>query len=137
MLSLKYRLLIILALCAASVWALFPRNKTIQVRGADGILRDTVVHYVPLRKGLDLSGGTYLSLEVDDSKQAVSNKSDALDRALKSVRTRIEGFGVSESVVQKQGNDRIVVQIPGIQDPERARQLVQEQAFLEFKITDK
>jgi preprotein translocase subunit SecD len=137
MLSLKYRLLIILALCAASVWALFPRHKTIQVRGADGILRDTVVHYVPLRKGLDLSGGTYLSLEVDDSKQAVSNKSDALDRALKSVRTRIEGFGVSESVVQKQGNDRIVVQIPGIQDPERARQLVQEQAFLEFKITDK
>jgi preprotein translocase subunit SecD len=53
------------------------------------------------------------------------------------VRTRIEGIGVSEAVVQKQGNDRIVVQIPGIQDPERARQIAQEQAFLEFRITDK
>ena len=50
---------------------------------------------------------------------------------------RIEGIGVSESVVQKQGNDRIVVQIPGIQDPERARKIAQQQAFLEFKITDK
>jgi len=53
------------------------------------------------------------------------------------VRSRIEGFGVSESVVQTQGADRIVVQIPGIQDPERARKLVESQAFLEFKIADK
>ena len=103
------------------------------------LLRDTVTRHVPLRQGLDLKGGTYLALEVDDSKQAipVDKKAEAIDRALKTVRSRIEGFGVSESVVQKQGNDRIVVQIPGIQDPERARKLVEEQAFLEFKITDK
>jgi preprotein translocase subunit SecD len=80
-----------------------------------------------------------LALEVDDSKQAIpaDKKADAIDRALKTVRSRIEGFGVSESVVQKQGSDRIVVQIPGIQDPERARDLMQKQAFLEFKIADK
>ena len=54
------------------------------------------------------------------------------------MRSRIEGFGVSEPVVQKQGNDRIVVQIPGIQDPRaRAQSSSQKQAFLEFKITDK
>src|SRR6185437_3492500 len=58
-------------------------------------------------------------------------------RALKTVRTRIEGYGVSEAVVQKTGNDRIAVQIPGVQDPARARKLVQEQAFLQFMITDK
>ena len=94
---------------------------------------------VPLQRGLDLKGGTYLALEVDDSKQvlAADKKADAIDRALKTVRSRIDGFGVSEAVVQKQGNDRIVVQIPGIQDPERARKLVEETAFLEFKITDK
>src|SRR5437763_13888145 len=46
-------------------------------------------------------------------------------------------MGVSETVVQKQGNDRIVVQIPGIQDPARARALITTAAFLEFKITDK
>ena len=137
MLNLKYRILIIVGLILASAWALYPRNRTIRLRGADGVLRDTSVHVVPLRKGLDLSGGTYLALEVNDSLQSVANKSDAIDRALKTVRSRIEGFGVSETVVQKQGDDRIVVEIPGIQDPERARQLVQEQAFLEFRITDK
>src|SRR6185436_5250443 len=68
---------------------------------------------------------------------ASDKKAEAIDRALKVVRSRIEGFGVSEAVVQKQGADRIVVNIPGEQDPERARKLVEEQAFLEFKITDK
>jgi preprotein translocase subunit SecD len=136
---LKYRVLTIVALCLISLWALFPRDVTTRVRGADGVLHDETSRHVPLRRGLDLKGGTYLALEVDDSKQAIpaDKKTDAIDRALKTVRSRIEGFGVSESVVQKQGSDRIVVQIPGIQDPERARKLVEAQAFLEFKITDK
>jgi len=50
---------------------------------------------------------------------------------------RLAELGVSEAIVQSQGNDRIVVQIPGIQDPERARQIIKDQAFLEFRITDK
>src|SRR5215212_1831569 len=118
---LKYRLLTILALCLASGWFLFPRNVTTRVRGSDGLMRDETARHVPLRQGLDLKGGTYFALEVDDSKQAIpaDKKADAIDRALKTVRSRIEGFGVSESVVQKQGADRIVVEIPGIQDPER------------------
>ena len=137
--NLKYRVGAIIALCLLSLWALFPRNVKVQQRGADGILRDTIQRHVPLRKGLDLQGGTYLALEVDESKQAISPDKipDAIDRALKTVRNRIEGIGVSEAVVQKQGKDRIVVQIPGIQDPERARQIIKDQAFLEFRITDK
>jgi len=136
---LKWRVLTIVALCLVSVWALFPRDVTTRVRGADGVLHDQKSRRVPLKPGLDLRGGTYLALEVDDSKQTIpaSQKAEAIDRALKTVRSRIDGFGVSESVVQKQGDSRIVVQIPGIQDPERARALVQEQAFLQFKITDK
>jgi preprotein translocase subunit SecD len=126
-------------LCLASIWALFPRNVTTREIGSDRLMHDVTTRHVPLRQGLDLQGGTYLALEVDDSKQAIpaDKKADAIDRALKTVRSRIEGFGVSESVVQKQGSDRIVVQIPGIQDPERARDLMQKQAFLEFKIADK
>jgi preprotein translocase subunit SecD len=137
--NLKYRIGAIVALCVLSIWALFPRNVTVRQRGPDGVMRDVVQRHVPLRKGLDLQGGTYLALEVDDSKQSIPADKipEAIDRALTTVRNRIEGIGVSESVVQKQGNDRIVVQIPGIQDPERARQIVQEQAFLEFRITDK
>src|SRR5579872_3941310 len=137
--NLKYRIAAIVALCIVSIWALFPRNVTVQVRGADGVLRDTVQRHVPLRKGLDLSGGTYLALEVDETKQAIAPDKipDAIDRALTTVRNRIEGVGVSESVVQKQGNDRIIVEIPGIQDPQRAEDIVKQQAFLEFRITDK
>jgi preprotein translocase subunit SecD len=137
--NLKYRIAAIVGLCLLSIWALFPRDVTVRQRGPDGALRDVTQRRVPLRKGLDLQGGTYLALEVDDSKQAIAPDkiADAIDRALKTVRNRIEGIGVSEAVIQKQGTDRIVVQIPGIQDPQRARQIVQEQAFLEFRITDK
>lgn len=137
--SLKYRILTILGLCLVSVWFLFPRNVTQRERGPDGLLHDVTFRRVPLQQGLDLKGGTYLALEVNDSAQRIpaDQKAEAIDRALKVVRTRIDGFGVSEAVVQKQGSDRIVVQIPGIQDPERARKVVEEVAVLEFKITDK
>ena len=137
--NLKYRIGLIVGLCLLSIWALFPRNVTVRKIGPDGALHNVVQRHVPLRKGLDLEGGTYLALEVDDSKQAITPDKipDAIDRALTTVRNRIEGIGVSEAVVQKQGNDRIVVQVPGIQDPARARAIVQEQAYLEFRITDK
>jgi preprotein translocase subunit SecD len=137
--NLKYRLLLIAAMCLVSVAALFPRNKTIQVRGKDGQLRPLVVQVVPLKKGLDLQGGTYFALEIDDANQRIpiTNRKEAIERAVKTVRTRIDGIGVSETVVQTVGEDRIVVQIPGIEDPTRARQMVEEQAFLEFLITDK
>jgi preprotein translocase subunit SecD len=136
---LKYRILIIVGLCLASIYLLFPRDVTTRYRGADGVLRVDTSRHVPLRQGLDLQGGMYLALEVDDSKQAIApaDKKEAIDRALKTVRSRIDGFGVSENVVQKQGDDRIVVQLPGIQDRERAERLMQDQAFLQFKITDK
>ena len=135
--SLKYRLLIIGGLVIASIFALFPRDVKQRTRRPDGTFFDTVTRRVPLRKGLDLSGGMHLALEVDESKGVVANKSDAIDRALKVVRTRIEGMGVSETVVQKAGNDRIIVDIPGIDDRERAINMAEDQAFLQFQITDK
>jgi preprotein translocase subunit SecD len=135
--NLKWRLALIGVLILASAWALFPRNVKVRQRRADGTFFDTTMYRVPLRKGLDLSGGMHLALEVDDSKGVVADKAEAIDRALKVVRTRIEGMGVSETVIQKAGNDRIIVEIPGIDDRERATNMVQDQAFLEFQITDK
>ena len=135
--NLKWRLALIGVLVLASAWALFPRNVKVRQRRADGTFFDTTTYRVPLRKGLDLSGGMHLALEVDDSKGVVADKGEAIDRALKVVRTRIEGLGVSETVIQKAGNDRIIVEIPGIDDRERAIKMVQDQAFLEFQITDK
>jgi preprotein translocase subunit SecD len=143
--DLRYRIAIIAALVAASVWALFPRVQIERARGpngafvynADSSFTYDTVRRVPLKRGLDLQGGTHLALEVDESKGAIPNKSDAIDRALKVVRTRIDQFGVSEPVVQKAGNDRIVVELPGIDDQRRAVAVVQQSAFLQFQIVDK
>jgi preprotein translocase subunit SecD len=133
--NLKYRLGLIAALFLASAWALFPRSTVERVSGPTGVRTDTVRRF-PLKLGLDLQGGMHLALEVDDSKQAIADKSDALDRALKVVRTRIDEFGVSEPVVQKVGSDRINVELPGIDDPARAEAVIKEQAFLQFQIVD-
>ena len=134
--SLKYRLLVVLALIAGSVWALFPRTVIERVKRNGEFVYDTV-RRVPLRRGLDLQGGMHLSLEVDESKGPIPDKSKAIDNALKVVRNRIDEFGVSEPVVQKAGNDRIIVELPGIDDPRRAQDVVQKSAFLEFQIVDK
>jgi preprotein translocase subunit SecD len=133
--NLKYRILIVIGLIVASAAALFPRNVTERVRGPNGFVYDTV-RRVPLKRGLDLKGGMYLALEVDESKARVTDKSEALDRALKVVRTRIDQFGVTEPLVQKSGDDRIIVELPGIDDPQRAQEVVQKSAFLQFQITD-
>ena len=134
--NLKYRILIIIGLIVASAVALFPRTVTERVKRGNGFAYDTV-RRVPLKRGLDLQGGMHLALEIDESKGAVPNKSEAIDRALKVVRTRIDQFGVSEPLVQKAGNDRIIVELPGIDDPLRAQAVVQKSAFLQFQITDK
>lgn len=136
MANLKYRVLLIVGLLAASVWALFPRTVIERVK-RDGVIVFDTVRRVPLKRGLDLQGGMHLTLEVDESKQAVANKSEALDRALKVVRQRIDEFGVAEPVVQKAGNDRIIVELPGIDDPARAQDVIQKSAFLKFTIVDK
>ena len=133
--NLKTRLLIIAGLLVVSVWALFPREVTERVR-RDGVFVDTTVTRFPLKKGLDLEGGMHLSLEIDESRGAVANKPEAIDRALTVIRTRIDEFGVSEPNVQKVGEDRIVVELPGIEDPDRAIDVVQKSAFLQFQITD-
>ena len=134
--SLKYRILVILALIGASLWTLFPRTVVERVKRNGEFVYDTV-RRVPLKRGLDLQGGMHLALEVDESKGPVPDKSKAIDNALKVVRNRIDEFGVSEPVVQKAGNDRIIVELPGIDDPRRAQDVVQKSAFLEFQITDK
>ncbi len=134
--SIRNRLLMIAGLVLASVVALWPRQMTIRARGADGRMRDTVVDRVPIKQGLDLQGGIHLALEVDQSRGPVADPGGALERALRVIRTRIDEFGVAEPLVQRVGNDRIVVELPGLRDPARAKQIVQRSAFLEFRITD-
>src|SRR5215213_1316223 len=134
--TIRSRLIFIALLVVASVYFLFPRNVTLRERGTNGVMRDTVVTRVPLKRGLDLQGGMHLALELDQSKQVSANPSKDLDLALTVMRKRIDEFGVEEPLLQKVGDNRIVVELAGITDPARAKAIVQRSAFLEFKITD-
>jgi preprotein translocase subunit SecD len=136
MTQLKYRIGLILFLVALSIFALIPRDSIERVKRADGSIGFDTVKRVPLKRGLDLQGGMHMTLEPDESQGVIADKATAIDRALKVVRTRIDEFGVAEPVVQRVGNDRIIVELPGIDDPERAVQVVQKSAFLKFQITD-
>jgi protein-export membrane protein SecD len=89
-----------------------------------------------LTLGLDLQGGMYLALEVEDPQKTLTDEArkNATDQALEVIRNRIDQFGVSEPLIQKVGDDRIIVQLPGIKDEARAKAIVERTAFLEFKV---
>ncbi len=63
-------------------------------------------------------------------------KDSAINQALETIRNRIDQFGVAEPIVLRQGLKQIVVQLPGVKEPKRARDLIKETALLEFKMLD-
>ncbi len=81
--------------------------------------------------GLDLQGGSRLVLEGQDTP-TVKATPDAVDAAMRVIENRIDQLGVVEPTVQRQGSRRIIVELPGIQDPERAIALIGKTALLEF-----
>jgi len=135
--TIRSRLLVTGALVVGSVFALKPSNTVQRVRDATtGRMKDTTVRRVPINLGLDLQGGIHLALEVDQSKGPVPDCADAISRAERVVRSRIDQFGTTEPVVQIVGRCRLVVELPGEKDPARAKSIIQRTAFLEFRITD-
>ena len=135
--TIRGRLITIVVLLALSAWALVPKNRTERVPDAvTGRMKDTTVRRVPINLGLDLRGGVHLALEVDQSKGPVPDCADAIQRAERVVRTRIDEFGTTEPVVQIVGRCRLIVELPGEKDVNRAKGIVQRTAFLEFRITD-
>ncbi|CAA9301996.1 MAG: Protein translocase subunit SecD [uncultured Gemmatimonadetes bacterium] len=86
--------------------------------------------------GLDLQGGSYYALELDQTNQRMNSeqRADAIERALTVVRMRVDELGVAEPLVQKSGEDRIIVQLAGLKEGNRAKEVLQKTAFLEFQI---
>jgi preprotein translocase subunit SecD len=135
--KIRRRLVFIGVLIVASIFALVPRNVTQRVLDpSTGRMKDTTIRRLPINLGLDLQGGIHLALEVDESKGPVPDCADAIQRAERVVRTRIDEFGTTEPVVQIQGRCRLIVELAGEKDPARAKSIVQRTAFLEFRITD-
>jgi protein-export membrane protein SecD len=89
-----------------------------------------------MRLGLDLQGGLHVVLRVQLEKIEQSARVDAVDRALQVLRNRIDFTGVTEPVIQKQGDDRIIVDLPGYTDAAQAENIIGQTAQLEFKLTE-
>jgi len=87
--------------------------------------------------GLDLRGGTHLVLELDVSKlDKRETVTDALNRAIEIIRNRVDQYGVGETPITRQGERWIAVQLPGVEDPEQAEEIIGKTAMLEFHMVD-
>ena len=89
-----------------------------------------------LKLGLDLQGGMHLVLEVDDpdGTMTAEAKADMIDRVDRIIRTRIDELGVEEPLIQQVGGERLIVELAGVSDENQAKDIVQRNAFLEFKL---
>ncbi|MEJ2684668.1 MAG: protein translocase subunit SecD [Candidatus Sulfobium sp.] len=82
-----------------------------------------------------VSTGQKLVLKMSD-KESAKIRDNAADQALETIRNRIDQFGVAEPSIQRQGENEIVVELPGVKDPGRAIDLIGKTAQLEFKLVD-
>ncbi|HHV62276.1 MAG TPA: protein translocase subunit SecD [Firmicutes bacterium] len=91
-----------------------------------------VIYKLPMNLGLDLKGGTRLVLEAQDTS-TVKVDEDAVQRAKEVIQRRVDQLGVAEPVIYRQGERRIVVELAGVKDPQRAKEIIGKTAMLEFK----
>lgn len=85
----------------------------------------------PAKLGLDLKGGTQIVLEAQDTKTVKAN-AESTDRALSVLRGRVDALGVSEPTLARSGEKRIIVELPGVQDPREAAKVIGQTAQLSF-----
>jgi len=115
--NIRGRILIIIGVIIASIFCTFPVKKRINL-------------------GLDLKGGMHFVLKVDTEKLEDEAKKDAVLRAIEILRNRIDSIGVGETVIQRQGKDEILVQLPGITDRDKAIAMIGKVAQLGFHIVN-
>jgi len=141
--NIKFKIIFILVIFLGSLYYLWPtyylsrlpaEDKRLMSLSDPQGLRDLEERSIKL--GLDLQGGMHLVLELDQSEisMAADEQEDAIDRALEIIRTRVDQFGVSEPLIQKAGDERIIVELAGVVDTARARALVEQSAYLEFQL---
>jgi len=114
--TFRWRVPVVLAVVALSAWFAFPFHDRISL-------------------GLDLQGGMHLILRVDTSKLPPEwRDKDVTSIAVEIIRNRVDQFGVREPLIQREGADRILVQLPGVTDRERALNLIGRTAQLKFQL---
>lgn len=88
-----------------------------------------------IKQGLDLQGGTHVVLQAVDTPE-LKVDDDAVNRSVKIIERRVNELGLTEPVIQRQGKDRIIVELPGVKDPEKAIAMLGRTAMLQFKDQD-
>lgn len=85
-----------------------------------------------IKQGLDLQGGTHVVLQAVYTPE-LKVDDDAVNRSVKIIERRVNELGLTEPVIQRQGKDRIIVELPGVKDPDKAIAMLGRTALLEFK----
>ena len=141
--SLQIKAGLTVVILLLSLWGLLPTFKALSISSAEReaaqdnperLAEIAEIDAGAIRRGLDLKGGMYLVLEVDQEGMNASEAEDALMRVKEILYNRIDKFGVSEPEITTFGSSRIVVKLPGLQDPERAKNLIGKTARLEFRM---
>ncbi len=138
--DIKWKLSITFALILISIIYLYPTFKWVMMnekeREKAQQFNSNILKKI-LKLGLDLKGGMHLILEVEmDKLSADVKEQDAIDRAKEIIRNRVDQLGVSEPQITQQGDHWIVVQLPGIDNPKQAIDLIGKTALLEFKLVN-
>ncbi len=132
------RLVIIILVFVGSLWLLQPTYRVLTMSESEKEKLNPVELQKLMRNslnlGLDIQGGMYVVLSVDKDKVKGKQLKDAADRVVEVIRNRVDQLGVFEPVIQKVGEDRVVVQLPGVISKERARMILGKTALLEFKL---
>ncbi len=134
-LAVKWGLIIVILLGA--LYLIYPNYKWYSKPLAEREKLDTLGERPKrmLNLGLDLRGGSSLLLELDVSKLPGNEPlHEAMSRAIEIIRNRIDQYGVAETSITKQGDKWIMVQLPGVSNPQRAEELIGKTAMLEFRI---
>ncbi|HET7264895.1 MAG TPA: protein translocase subunit SecD [bacterium] len=124
-LSNPVRLLGVVLIALAAFLAAF---QPIRLVGATPMLQTPRPH---LNLGLDLQGGSHIVLQAEPTAQ-VQVTNDAMDGVLRIIRNRVDQLGLAEPAITRQGPNRILVELPGIQNPQRAIDIIGKTALLEF-----
>ena len=139
----NWKTLLILALVVTAVFHLYPTIEfyRMDVDARQQMERNQPTIYYDLQKrainlGLDLQGGIHLVMEVETEGLEPEEARDAVDRAQEVIRNRVDQFGVAEPTIQRQGENRIIVELPGLQDVERAKNLIGQTALLKFQLLE-
>jgi protein-export membrane protein SecD len=122
-------LLFILLLAAAAFWIVWPKGSKIDLSK----IKIPFTQHYNIHLGLDLRGGSHLNYQADFKDIPEGDRRDALAAVRDTIERRVNSFGVSEPLVQTQGQDKIIVELPGIDDVNKAIEQIGQTPLLEFR----